>query len=448
MVISQSAKSGHIKTFISCMLAGVSGFDRQGPDPVEGTGGRSAFLDGAVSSSAEPRPQQFFCLPSRATLAFSDLRPGARPPSGSDLGSRPALGTTAGSGSAAGAGPAASGARGAAGSQQPALALPAAPDQAVHAPGSSSAPSAAVPDQAALVPSGLSSAGAAADAPAGSTAQPAAAPAAAEPAGGVRSRKAGAAVDRCADVPGSGVAAGPGGGGRGGDPGAREPWRFSLRGLFDAMGVDLFMQAVGSNVDPATVDKVVSAAAGPGDGAKQQLLGKLPVEVQTQLLDPTAPGKLVRMLQTLEAMGLIAAEARACGAPAGVPPASALTYVAAAQIELEEPEDLADPKLLGEPLGVLARAPAAAAGGPVPPGAPEAQPPPEELVRGGFRRRRRVYDLREAGALERYWARLEILCTLWCACQSLHSSSSTLCTRSRRSISVASLTAANQFAAA
>ena len=314
----------------------MSGFERQGLDPVEGTGGPNAFLDGAVSSSAEPRPQQFFCLPSRATLAFSDLRPGARQLPGS-------------AGSAAGGGPAAIGARGDAGSQQPALALPAAPDQAAHAPGSSSAAAAAVPNQAAC-----------AGVPAGSTAQSAAAPASAEQTGNVRSREAGAAVDTSADVPGSSSAAAPGEGGREGDPGAREPWRFSLRGLFDAMGADLFLQAVGSNVDPATVDKVLAAAAGPGAGQKQQLLGKLPVGVQTQLLDATAPGKLLRMLQTLEAMGLIAAEARARGALAGVPPASALTYVAAARIELEEPEDLADPKLLGEPLGVLARAPAPA----------------------------------------------------------------------------------------
>ena len=33
--------------------------------------------------------------------------------------------------------------------------------------------------------------------------------------------------------------------------------------------------------------------------------------------------------------------------------------------------------------------------------------------RAGFRRLRRTYDLRTPGALDRYWARLEILCTLW-----------------------------------
>ena len=435
------------------MPAGVSGFERQGVDPVEGTGAPNAFMDTAVPSGAEPRPQQYFCLPSRATIAFSDLRFGARPPPGllgpePGRGSGPAQGRGTGSGSAAAAGSAAGGTRGGAGSPQTVLAPAPAPDQAAHAPGSSPAAAAAVPDQAALAPALPSSAHTPASAPDHGDAQPAAAigtfdaraaaasggaggaaaagpssaackapsfAAAAAPTGGMRGREAGAAVDAPADAPGSGGAARPGQGGREGDPGAQERWRFSLRGLFDAMGVDLFMQAVGSNVDPATVDRVISSAAGEGGCQSKQLLGKLPVEVQTQLLDATAPGRLVRMLQTLEAMGLITAEARGRDARASVPPATALTYVASAQIKLEEPEDLADPTLLGEPLGLLASAPTGDRA-PVPPGAPEAQPP-EALITGGFRRRSRVYDLREAMALERYWARLEIVCTLWCACR-------------------------------
>ena len=398
--------------------AGVSGFTAQGMDPVEGTGATAAFLCGAVSPGATP-----------LAIAFSDPRAAAQPPLGPGAGTGfgPAGSGTSGSGLAAGAGAAASSARDGAGRQQPGPALRAAPELAPQAPSSSARAAPTVALRARAYPEASSSAQPAvaeAAAPPGRIGSTAAAPPIPEPlprapaapgppradaegavggaaarAGSTPSGQAGAAAGTPA---GSCEAAGQEG------PGVGQGWRFSACGLLDAMTVQLLMQTVGCILDRDTVDELVGSGAGEWACLLQRRLGTLSARELAQLLDPAVLVRLLRELQVLVGMGLIAAEGCEPSARAGAPPAPAPTYICAGLVELEEPAELAHPWLMGKSLDVLMPA-----GPHAPRPAPEAPLTPEELVNGGFRRRVCEYALREAGDADMYWTRMEFLCTLW-----------------------------------
>lgn len=252
-----------VHSFDSTLLVtGVGGFQRPGLDPISGTGVPNSFIDRAVPASESRAATRAFVLPSRGTICFTDLaiyRQAQGGPLGLGLGF--GLESTAPAGTAAGGtggrgGPAAAG-----------------PDQHMSDP--NPAPELA-PAHSFPAPVEAGAAGAGAAVARNPTTDPNAPAQAAAAAIGAFDRGVGAANTSTtyptAAAPAvttvstaSGSAGGETGEGPDRDKGHRGEavnWRFSLRGLYDALCVDLFMQAVGSNVDPGDVNKVPHTSQG------------------------------------------------------------------------------------------------------------------------------------------------------------------------------------------
>ena len=250
----------YIQLFDSTLLVtGVGDFQRPGLDPISGTGVPNSFIDRAVPASESRAATRAFVLPSRGTISFTDLAINRQVQDGPlGLGLGLGLESTAPTGTAAGSIGGSSG-HATAGPGQRLSAPDSMPNPApahsfpgpVEAGVGAAAATNPTTDHNAPAQTAAAATGAF-DRGVGAANNPAAYPTAAAPAVMTVSTASASAGGETGEGPDRDK----------GDCGDAVNWRFSLRGLYDALCVDLFMQAVGSNVDPGDVNKVPHTSQG------------------------------------------------------------------------------------------------------------------------------------------------------------------------------------------